>query len=93
MENNMKTILTAILIATITGCSTTTKTEYIELPPVIKKEYVYIKCKVPKELLNTNNIIIEKEKAILILQKIAEETNDRKRKIEAIKSIECIESI
>lgn len=89
----MKTILIAILITMIAGCSTITKTEYIELPPVIKKEYVYIKCKVPSELLNTNIIVINKEKAILILQKIAEETNDRKRKIEAIKSIECIESI
>lgn len=89
----MKTILTAILIATISGCSTTTKTEYIELPPITKKEYVYIKCKVPNELLNTNIIVINKEKAILILKKIAKETNDRKRKIEAIKSIECIESV
>jgi uncharacterized lipoprotein YmbA len=89
----MKTILIAILITTLAGCSTTMKTEYIELPPVVKKEYVYIKCKIPAELLTTNDIVINKEKAILILKKIALETNDRKRKIEAIRSIECIEGV
>lgn len=82
-------MLTILFLA---GCSSTTKTEYIELDPVIKKEYVFIKCKIPKELLTVNNIEIKKEEAIKILKKIAEETNDRKRKIEAIKKIDCIES-
>lgn len=82
-----------ISIAILSGCSSTVKTEYVELPPVIKKEFVFLKCKVPSELLTTNKIKIEKEKAFEILQKIAQETNDRKRKIEIIKSIECIEEI
>ena len=84
-----KFILITILLF-LSGCSTT-KTEYIELDPIIKKEYVFIKCKIPKELLTVNNIEIKKEEAIKILKKIAEETNDRKRKIEAIKKIDCIE--
>lgn len=84
--------LLILFLLLLTGCSSTRQIEYIELPPVIKKEYEYIKCKVPNELLSVNDIVIEKEKAIEILKKIAEETNDRKRKIEAIKNIECIES-
>ncbi len=76
----------------ISGCSMTTKTEYVELPPVVQKEYVYIKCNVPAELLEVNDIEIKKEKAIEVLKKIAKETNDRKRKIETIKSIECIKA-
>lgn len=87
---NKFTLITILLF--LAGCSSTTKTEYIELDPIIKKEYVFIKCKIPKELLTVNDIEIKKEEAIKILKKIAEETNDRKRKIEAIKNIECIES-
>jgi hypothetical protein len=82
-----------MLTLLLTGCSSTVKTEYIELDPVIKKEYIYIKCKIPKELLTVNNIEISKEKAIEVLKKIAKETNDRKRKLEAIKNIDCIEGI
>lgn len=88
----MKTILIMISIIMISACSSTTKTEYIELPPVVQKEYVFIECNVPAELLETNDIEIKKEKAIEVLKKIATETNDRKRKIEAIKGIECIKA-
>lgn len=88
--NKLIIILTTIFL---TACSSTTKTEYVELEPIIKTEYVYVKCQVPKELLSVNDIIIEKERAIEILKKIAKETNDRKRKIEAIQKIACIESI
>jgi len=102
-EENIKTIKKSLkyffysaclftLLFLMSGC-TTTRTEYIELEPVIKKEFVFLNCKVPSELLTTNEIKIEKEKAFEILQKIAKETNDRKRKIELIKSIECIEEI
>lgn len=88
-----KLISIIMLTLLLTGCSSTVKTEYIELDPVIKKEYIYIKCKIPKELLTVNNIEISKEKAIEVLKKIAKETNDRKRKLEAIKNIDCIEGI
>ncbi len=87
--NKLIIILTALML---TACSSTTRTEYVELEPIIKTEYVYVKCQVPKELLSVNNIVIEKEKAIEILKKIAKETNDRKRKLETINKIECIES-
>ncbi len=87
----MKTTITAILLILLSGCSTT-RTEYVELPPIVQKEYVYLECNVPAELLEVNDIEIKKEKAIEVLKKIAKETNDRKRKIEAIRSIECIKA-
>lgn len=87
-----KLIIIFLITFFLFGCSSRVKTEYIELPPEIIKEYIYIKCKVSKELLSTNKIEIKKEKAIDVLKKIAEETNDRKRKIEIIKNIECIEA-
>ena len=87
--NKLMIILTTLML---TACSSTTRTEYVELEPIIKTEYVYIKCKIPKELLTVNDIVINKEKVVEILKKIANETNDRKRKIEAIKKIDCVES-
>lgn len=87
-----KITITLIILFFLCGCANQVRTEYVELPPKIIKEYIYIKCKVSKDLLNTNEIEIKQEKAIEVLKKIAAETNDRKRKIEIIKNIECIEA-
>lgn len=83
--------LTIILVSTIlAGCSTT-KTEYVELPPKVVKEKVYIDCNVPADLLSKNTIIINEGDSVKqALEKIAKEYNSRGFKLDSIESIDCI---
>jgi len=85
----MKKLIILISIILLSACQSTPEKN---LEPIIKKEFVYIKCKVDEKILTTNKITIsEKDNISEVIKKLIEELNSRKDKLESIKNINCIE--
>lgn len=85
----MKYLISFFLLI-LTGCSTT-KIEYVELPPKVIKEKIYINCEIPSEFLQKNKVNIDKnDTGKEAIKKIAKEYNERGFKLEAIGNIKCI---
>lgn len=85
----MKHITILISIFLLAACASKSNTQ---LEPIIKKEFIYVKCKVDEKILATNKIVIsEKDNISEVIKKLIEELNSRKDKLESIKNINCIE--
>lgn len=88
----MKYLISLCCLVVLSGCATTkTKIEYVELPPKVVKEKVYINCEIPAEFLDKNKVnILPEDTGKEAIRKIAKEYNERGFKLEAIENIECI---
>lgn len=85
----MKKLIILISVILLSACQSTPEKT---LEPIIKKEFVYIKCKVDKDILSTNKIIVKENHEVNeIIKQLIEELNSRKDKLESIKNINCIE--
>ena len=85
----MKHITILISIFLLAACASKSNQS---LEPIIKKEFIYVKCKVDEKILTTNKIVIsEKDNISEVIKKLIEELNSRKDKLESIKNINCIE--
>ena len=85
----MKHIITLISIFLLAACASKSN---IQLEPIIKKEFIYIKCKVDKDILSTNKIVLKEGQEVNeIIKELIQELNSRKDKLDSIKNIDCIE--
>lgn len=84
--------LISLMVILLSGCATTkTKIEYVELPPKVIKEKVYIDCEIPSEFLKKNKVdILATDTGKEAIKKIAKEYNERGFKLEAIENIACV---
>lgn len=85
----MKHITILISIFLLAACASKSEKS---LEPIIKKEFIYIKCKVDKDILSTNKIVLKEGQEVNeIIKELIEELNSRKDKLDSIKNIDCIE--
>lgn len=86
----MKHIITLISIFLLAACASKSNNQSLE--PIIKKEFIYIKCKVDKDILSTNKIVLKEGQEVNeIIKELIQELNSRKDKLDSIKNIDCIE--